>query len=123
MGNICLGDRGRIEAARDRHVIGQSYNWIKAYLCPPPASREGNAMRPILELAYLNLAMGKYDLNEVEKGSMLHLILTAQETSQANVAATIMAYPRLKAVLQTWVTEIERLEAATSTGRACLWLN
>jgi hypothetical protein len=80
-------------------------------------------MRPILELAYLNLAIGEYDLNEVEKGSMLRLILTAQETSQANIAATIMAYPRLKAVLQTWVTEIERLEAATSTGRACLWLN
>jgi hypothetical protein len=84
MGNICLEDRGRIEAARDRHVIGQSYNYIKAYLRPSPASRKDNAMKPILEIAYLNLAMREYGLNEVEKGSMLRLILAAQETSQAN---------------------------------------
>ena len=80
-------------------------------------------MKPILELAYLNLAMRGYDLNEVEKGSMLRLILAEQETLEANITAALTTYPRLKSVLRTWMAEIERLEAATSTGRACLWLN
>jgi hypothetical protein len=101
MEDVCLGDRGRIEAARDRHVIGESYNCIKAYLRPSPASRRSNAMKPILELAYLNLAMREYDLNEVEKGSMLRLILAEQETLEANITATLTTYPRLKSVLRT----------------------